>query len=194
MFGMGKDVARALIICTVSVILIVVSACGGPKVDVSIYMIPRNGVSHDILDKLKAQLDMYLGEQFTIDLNGSPIYNPEKLMVEVAAGDHSILIVSRDDFVVYASNGVVPLEGVFDQEKYPDGVTDYVETKFKNGEYIEVARETHLYGLPVHESRWFKDAEISSKDELYAMLLPRGNIEQGMELLKMIMGEEALLK
>ncbi|MEI0735672.1 hypothetical protein VQ056_01665 [Paenibacillus sp. JTLBN-2024] len=60
----------------------------------------------------------------------SPLYNPEKLMVEYAAGGHDIMILPEEDMKNYGKmGGHVVLDDHFDPKTYPEGVFASMEEK-----------------------------------------------------------------
>ncbi|WNQ10236.1 hypothetical protein MJA45_21820 [Paenibacillus aurantius] len=151
------------------VVLVVLAGCGGgPKKDVSIFILPSTGLPQNITEKMETDLQAKVGESPTVAVHSSPIYNDEKLLVEIAAGDHSLVILPKKNFEAFARQGsFVSLDDLFKPEDYPSGVVEAPVGDEKNPKM-----EKHLYGIPLGESKWLKDSGYKG-EELYAFVHPR---------------------
>jgi ABC-type glycerol-3-phosphate transport system substrate-binding protein len=167
-----------LILCSIAL-----SGCGGPTSDVPIFMMGENGTPSEITQKLEESLKMKLGESPTINLNSSPIFSQEKMIVELAAGGNGIMILSEVQFQEIArQGGVVNLDSLFDPKVYPTGIA---ETLVDNNN-PEGVKEKHLYGIPISQTSWMKDIGYNGK-EMIAFIHPRApNLEAAKQVLKVI--------
>jgi ABC-type glycerol-3-phosphate transport system substrate-binding protein len=132
------------------------AGCGGkPKADVSIFLMGPNGVPQEAADKLLAGLKAAVGTAPTLNLQAAPLFSMELMIVQLAAGDHDIFILPSDQFQTLAKQGgLVPLENLVNKDDYKAGIVESND----NGKV-----ETHLYGLPLDDSKWFKDQGLSGK-------------------------------
>jgi ABC-type glycerol-3-phosphate transport system substrate-binding protein len=167
-----------LLLCSIAL-----SGCGGPKSDVPIFMMGESGIPSDVTQKLEASLKLKLGESPTISINGSPIFSQEKMIVELAAGDNGIMILSEEQFQgVAQQGGVVNLDSLFDPKDYPKGIAETL-VDYNNP---EGAKEKHLYGIPISQTKWMKDIGYNGK-EMIAFIHPRApNLEAAKQVLKVI--------
>lgn len=168
-----------------TLLALVAGGCGGgPKADVSIFMMTSGGTAQDTTAKIEQALRAKLGEKPTVAVTGSPIFSMEKLIVEIAAGDHGIIVLPEEQFkTLVMQGGTVPLEDQFDAAKYPGGVLEIPADPNKQGSQPE----KHLYGVPVSDSKLFQDAGYKGKEKLYAFVHPRApHMEQAKQVLKTI--------
>src|SRR4051812_41431283 len=96
----GIKLLLTLVICSIGL-----SACGGPKADVPIFIMGDNGIPSDFAQKLEESLKQQIGETPTISLNSSPIFSQEKMIVELAAGGNGIMILPEVQFQGIAQQG-----------------------------------------------------------------------------------------
>jgi ABC-type glycerol-3-phosphate transport system substrate-binding protein len=149
-------------------ILFVIAGCGGPKAEVSIFMMGPQGTPTDVADKLKSSLITKAGPSPTIDLVTSPIFSLEKMIVEIAAGEHQIIILPEEQFRgLGQQGGYVSLDDLVKPEDYKEGILEATD-KGKT--------EKHLYGIPLESTKWFKDLGYNGKG-LYAFI-PQNAKEQ----------------
>lgn len=135
---------------------IVLSGCGGgPKADVSVFMMNKEGMPQEAADKLKTNLVSAVGAAPTIEFVTSPLFSLEKMMVELAAGGHDIFILPGEQFVALAKQGgLVPLEDLVNKDDYKAGIVESND---------QGKIETHLYGLPLDDAKWFKTTGFTVK-------------------------------
>jgi ABC-type glycerol-3-phosphate transport system substrate-binding protein len=177
---MKRFMTKLTLIALFSLVLI---GCGGPKPDVAIFMMGKNGTPSDFSQKLEQSLKKKLGETPTISLNASPMFSQEKLIVELAAGDNGIMIVTSDTFQMIAQQGgVVNLDDVLNPVDYPSGVVEVpTDTSKPTG-----SKEKHLYGIPISKTSWMQDQGYQG-EELFAFIHPRApHPEQAKQVLKAI--------
>ncbi|MFD2671302.1 hypothetical protein [Marinicrinis sediminis] len=153
----------------------------------SVFVYPKQGIPEGFADGLAQQLEQRLDLQGReLRVAGPSIYNEVKLMVEVAAGDHDLFIVSKEDLTRFMQSGDgFPLEDWFSQEDYPDGVVERVKMN-EQTEMIPTG-EKHLYGLPVHESKLIIEAGKEGDEPWYAFIVPQADpmdlVEETLKLL-----------
>lgn len=162
----------------ISGIIIVLAACGKEKPDVSIFILPPAGMQADIAEVLETSLKDAVGETPTTALYTSPIFDMQKLTVEIAAADHGIVIIPEEQFRLFAvSGGLLPLDEYFNPDDYPEGVVEVEE----DGE-----KGTFLLGIPLAEGEWLKSVGYKGQ-EMVAFVHPRApDVEQALQVLNVI--------
>lgn len=177
----------------VVLLVVVLSGCGGgPKADVSLFIMPEGGIQPETVEKLEQAVIAKLGETPTFEAQGSPLFSYEKLLVELAAGGHGIYIVPEEQFMAYVKQGgFVPLDEYFDPEKYEEGVvTVDITERQEDGTEVVVDTVTHLYGIPMHKSALFEELGFNGEG-LFAFIGPRlKSREDALEVLKLIVEGE----
>jgi ABC-type glycerol-3-phosphate transport system substrate-binding protein len=174
----GFKLLFTLVLCSIGL-----SACGGPKADVPIFIMGENGIPGEFAQKLEESLKQHIGETPSISLNGSPIFSQEKMIVELAAGGNGIMILPEAQFhgIAQQGGGII-LDTLFDQKDYPKGVVE----KLVDSEKPDGPKEKHLYGIPVSQTRWMKELGYTGK-ELIAFVHPRApNLDLAKQVLKVI--------
>ncbi len=147
----------------VFMLVMFIAGCGGPKPDVSIFIMANSGILSG--EKLQASLQEKIGQAPTVGVTVAPMFSLEKLVVEVAAGGHGVIIVPKEQFETYGKQGgFVSLDDTFNPDDYPEAVLE-AEINENN----KIRKEKHLYGLPMHKMKWFKDAGYEG-DELFAFI------------------------
>ena len=137
-------------------LMIMLTGCGGPKPDVSIFIMGSNGFPSEAGDKLEASLKSKVGEVPTVKINTSPIFSMEKMIVELAAGGNGIFILAEDQFKSLSNQaGFVSLDDIIKPADYPDGVIQIAE----EGK----PAEKHLYGIPLTGNKWMKEQGFEGK-------------------------------
>jgi hypothetical protein len=172
---------RKKLMLLVCLLLVAIAGCGGPKYDVNVYVLPSQGIPAEVSDKLDKGMKARVGETPSANLDGSPIYNPQLLLVKVTAGEYDILIIGKNDFLNYTmQGGAINLEDTFKKEDYPDGVAE----ANLSGNSEKPQLETHLYGIPMSKTKWMQEAGYRG-EEVYALIFPRAkNIAAAKQVLK----------
>lgn len=134
----------------------ILAGCGGPKADVTIFMMGPQGIPGDAADKLKSSLVVKVGPTPTLDLHASPIFSLEKMVVEIAAGENGILILPED---------------------YPSGIIEMTD---------EGKTEKHLYGIPLEDTKWMKELNMNGKGLVAFIAQNAKNKEQAKHVIKII--------
>lgn len=153
-----------------ALLVALLAGCGGPKYDATVFVMPQSGLASEMAEKLQTSLQSKFGETPLIGVISSPIFSMEKLIVEIAAGEHSVLVIPEREYqVMVEQKGPIPLDDTFDKSKYPAGVSDGT-----------------LYGIPVHESAWMKEIGYRG-DPLFAFIPANAkDQEQAKKVLKAI--------
>lgn len=151
-----KRKASALLFVLLAAMAVTLSGCGGgPKADVSVFMMNKEGMPQEAADMLKTGLAGKIGAAPTVDLVASPLFSLEKMMVELAAGGHDVFVLPAEQFTALAKQGgLVPLENLVNKDDYKSGIVESND---------QGKIETHLYGLPLDDAKWFKDAGFAIK-------------------------------
>lgn len=170
----------------IALMLGVLTGCGGSKVDVSIFALPANGIPQEVTDKLQEELTAKFGESPTIAVSGSPLFDYNKEMVEIAAGGHLIYIFGEERFKMWAAQGsLTNLDDIFDPKQYPGGV---IEAQV-GGDLENPVMETHLYGIPLTNSKLLKEAGFAG-DAIYGFLVSRADdMSHAIDVLKALAEE-----
>ena len=87
--------AKWLFVVLLGMMLTLMTGCGGPKADVSVFIMGPNGFPSEAAEKMEVSLKAKVGETPTLKLNTSPIFSMEKMIVELAAGGNGILHLGR---------------------------------------------------------------------------------------------------
>ncbi|KIL38048.1 hypothetical protein SD70_28950 [Gordoniibacillus kamchatkensis] len=132
------------------------AGCGSkPKADVSVFLMAANGVPQEAADKLQSGLTAAVGASPTVHLQAAPLFSMELMIVQLAAGEHDIIVLPNEQFQTLAKQGgLVPLEDLFNKDDYKAGIVESND----NGKV-----ETHLYGVPLDDAKWFKDQGLNGK-------------------------------
>lgn len=140
-----------MLVTTLSLIACIVNltGCGGPKADVTVFLMGPEGIPTEIGDKLKESLIAKVGPSPTLDVQSSPIYSIDKLIVKLAAGEADIAIVPEEQFKdIGVQGGLVALDDLVKPEDYQAGILEATN---------EGKTEKHLYGIPLENSKWMKE-------------------------------------
>ncbi|MCP1311162.1 hypothetical protein [Paenibacillus tyrfis] len=159
-------------------LIFVLAGCGGPKADVTVFLMGKSGVPTEIGEKLQASLQSKIGQTPTVQIVTSPLFSLEKMMVEIAAGGHGVLIIPAEQFKGMAQQGgYVSLDDVAKPEDFAEGVIEIP---------VGGKKEKHLYGIPMEKSLWFKELQLNGKD-LFAFIPENApDPEKAKQVLKII--------
>jgi ABC-type glycerol-3-phosphate transport system substrate-binding protein len=157
----------------VVLLLAVTTACGGPKADVSVFiMFPQNSPFNK-QDELKNALQAKMGEAPTVAVSISPMFELQKMVVELAAGDHGIFVLPKEQFDGFKKEGgFVPLDDILKKEDFPDGVYD-----------------GKLIGVPLKDSKLLKDAGYKG-GEVFAFITVRVKDKEKAKQVLKVMAEK----
>ncbi|NEW08182.1 hypothetical protein GK047_19465 [Paenibacillus sp. SYP-B3998] len=168
-----------LLLITMIALMIMLVGCGGPKPDVSIFIMGKNGFPSELGDKLGASLKSKVGEIPTVKVVSSPIFSMEKMIVELAAGGNGIFILADEQFQTLTKQaGFVPLDDTIKPEEYPDGVVEIAE----DGK----PAEKHLYGIPLAGNKWMKEQGLDGKGLVAFIPQNAEKINEAKQVLKVI--------
>ncbi|MBP1962429.1 hypothetical protein [Paenibacillus aceris] len=170
---------KLLLVMLVSALMVMLAGCGGPKPDVSIFVMGQNGFPSDAGEKLEASLKSKIGEVPTVKLNTSPIFSMEKMIVELAAGGNGIFILADEQFKSLSNQaGFVSLDETIKPEDYPDGVIEITE----EGK----PAQKHLYGIPLAGNKWMKEQGFEGKGLVAFIPVNAPKLEEAKQVLKVI--------
>ncbi|AQT85564.1 hypothetical protein ERICIV_00727 [Paenibacillus larvae subsp. larvae] len=162
-----------LLLRTLVLVPVLMAGCGGkPKHDVVMFMMGSSGFPVDIVTKLETSLKEKVGEDVSLSISASPMYASQKLEVEIAAGGNGILVLPEKEFRSFAAqNSLVSLDDLAGVDDFPGGIEEAViEPENKKQEpKPEPLKEKHLYAVPLDETKWFRENELSGLG-LYAMI------------------------
>ncbi|MEC0225858.1 type 2 periplasmic-binding domain-containing protein [Paenibacillus alba] len=158
---------------------LLLAGCGGPKPDVSIFVMGQNGFPSEAAEKLEGSLKSKVGETPTVKLVSSPIFSLEKMIVELAAGGNGIFILAEDQFKSLSNQGgFVSLDETIKPEDYPDGVVEMKEEGKPT--------EKHLYGIPLAGNKWMKEQGFEGKGLVAFIPQNAPKLEEAKQVLKVI--------
>lgn len=171
---------RKLLIIVISIIML--AGCGKGNGKVSVFITDDYLDPSDIREPLEKILQEKVGEELTVEVSASPIYNEQKVMIEYAAQEHEIFILPEPIMKLYARDGThVVLDEDFDPEKYPEGV---FEAGVIDMDTDEVVMETHLFAIPISQMKVFQDLNYA-REGLYATIpISTDSMEGSIALLK----------
>ncbi|MDB5055368.1 MAG: hypothetical protein JWM44_3418 [Bacilli bacterium] len=174
---------KRCLICIIVVCLLTIVGCGGPKPDVSIFMMVNGGLQSGSYDKFQQALQTKVGEKPTVHVDVSPIFFQQKLIVELAVREYAIMILPKDSFqMVTLQGGAVSLDDTLKASEYPLGVVEAPKDYTKP----DGPKEKHLYGIPISQTHWLKDMNYLG-DELYAfVMINASNADQAKQVLKVL--------
>ncbi|SDN27587.1 hypothetical protein SAMN04487897_102359 [Paenibacillus sp. yr247] len=160
-------------------LMVMLAGCGGPKPDVSIFIMGSSGFPSEAGDKLEGSLKSKVGEVPTVKLVSSPMFSMEKMIVELAAGGNGIFILADDQFKSLTKQaGFVSLDDTIKPEDYPDGVIEIAEDGKPS--------EKHLYGIPLAGNKWMKEQGIEGKGLVAFIPQNAPKINESKQVLKVI--------
>jgi len=146
------------------VLCMVLSGCGS-KTDLTVFIMPKEYMPDGVTAKVEEKLTAKFGEEKKIAVNASPMYNEQKLIVEIAAGGNGVLILPKDTLMNMINQGpAVQLDKWFDASAYPEGVFESDLGDSKNPNVVK-----GLFAIPV-EKTIFKDAGYNEPNML--MIIP----------------------
>ncbi|GAA3402491.1 hypothetical protein ACFFNY_04465 [Paenibacillus hodogayensis] len=159
-----------LLAAAMAFLLAVATACGGSKADATVFMMFPQNSPFNKQDEVVKTLTAKLGEKPTVEVSISPIFEMQKMIVDLAAGDWSVYVLPKEQFDGFKKEGgFVPLDDVLKKEDFPDGVYD-----------------GQLVGVPLKDSKLLKDAGYKG-GEVYGFIIQRlkeGKREAAKQVLK----------
>lgn len=159
--------------------ILTLTACGGPKADVSVFVMGANGFPSDAAEKMETSLKAKVGEVPTVKLNASPIFSMEKMIVELAAGGNGIFILAEDQFKGLSNQaGFVSLDDIINPADYPNGV---IEIKEEGKE-----AQKHLYGIPLAGNKWMKEQGFEGKGLVAFIPQNAPKMKEALQVMKII--------
>ncbi|GAB6988368.1 type 2 periplasmic-binding domain-containing protein [Paenibacillus pini] len=162
-------------------VVLLVAGCGQDDDKRTVFMIDEHSDPVQAYKQIEDKMQDKLGTTLKVEVSASPMYNPQKLMVEYAAGGHSIVILPEEDMKNYAKlGGHLPLDKYFDPKKYPDGV--FASNEVRDDKTVDTTE--HLYGIPVKQMKLFIDAKYTP-EQLYATIpVAAPSVDDAVKMLK----------
>ncbi|MFC5449558.1 hypothetical protein [Paenibacillus aestuarii] len=174
-----KNKQVKLLMLTIVALMVLLAGCGGPKPDVSVFVMGQQGFPAELGGKLEQSLKDKVGAAPTVKLVTSPIFSLEKMIVELAAGENGIFILPKEQFdSLSKQGGFVSLDDTIKPEDYPSGVLEI-------GSEGQPA-ERHLYGIPLDGNKWMKDQGIDGKGLIAFIPQNAQKINEAKQVLKLI--------
>ncbi|WP_229749994.1 hypothetical protein [Paenibacillus nasutitermitis] len=137
----------------------------------TVFIMPKEYLPDGVTTKVQEKLTEKFGEDKKIVINASPMYNDQKLIVEIAAGGNGVLILPKETLVNMIKQGpAVQLDEWFDAAAYPEGV---MESEIGDSKNLKLVKG--LFAIPV-EKTIFKDAGYNEPDML--MIIPANAPDQ----------------
>ncbi len=161
--------------------IMLLAGCGKGDDNITIFMSDEGAVSQDAIGLVQEKLNTDLSE-LKVELNYSPLFNLQKVMIEYAAGGNSIVILPEDTIKTYGKDGAhIPLDEYFDKSEYPEGV--FESGVLKDGENDAVLEE-HLFGIPLTEMKMFQDTGYTPEGLLACVLVNAPDKEAAVKVLQ----------
>lgn len=176
------------IVCALAISMIAILAgCGGSTESaadpnhVQIFIMGKDGFPQEFADQIGKNLQQKLGNNMTVTVSTTPVYSPEKLVLEYVDRTDDIVILPEADMKGYAVNGGhMVLDKDFDATKYKDGVTKGAA----NVDDTDPAKQKeHLFAIPVSQMSSFKAIGYKA-DDLYATIPIFANHDKAVKVLK----------
>ncbi|MBB3113684.1 ABC-type glycerol-3-phosphate transport system substrate-binding protein [Paenibacillus phyllosphaerae] len=156
----------------------------GDEADLKIFAMPKEYMNTEVAVKVEEKLQAAFGETKKIEVFSSPMYNDQKLIVEIAAGGNGIILVPKDTLAMMSAQGpAVQLDDYFKAEDYPAGVMEsLVEDEAGNEKQVK-----GLFAIPVDSLPIFKASGYAEEDILAFIPVNSPNKELSIEVLKELM-------
>lgn len=163
---------KKMFMCIVFVcsLLLVVRGCGSKAADLNVFIMPEKGLSAGADEKLQQSLQTKIGETFQVKVITAIMLDMQKLSIEIVAAQNGVIIVPEEPFkLMVRDGGPIDLSDMFNKEDYPQYVFD-----------------GKLYGVPIHESKWFKDIAYKGSPLIAFIPINAPDIEKAKQALKAI--------
>lgn len=176
---MHNNWGKMLLIAAAALLVVLTGCGGGPKADISVFIITQQGLDMGKVEEMQSALQQQLREK-TVEVIVSPMFSMEKLIVETAAGGHGVFIVDEQPLKAFANQGAfTPLDDVFNPDDYPEGV---VEMTVPEGETERIVNG--LFAIPVDQTEWFKQGGYSGETAYAYVPVNAPDPELGKQVLK----------
>jgi hypothetical protein len=190
--SMGMKWRRGIIVLFLLAVMsmTVLSGCGGPDYDASVFVLPQTGLPSAVADEIEAKIQEYMGDQLTVGVVTSPIFQHEKLIVEVISATHSVMILPKDSVIAFLNQGgPIPLDEWFDRAEFEEGVLEGKILELdEKGKLVDEKTGTHLFAIPMNKTRLFRELGYK-EDSLYAVIMANAPDKQlAVTILKAIVG------
>ncbi|MCQ6559639.1 hypothetical protein [Paenibacillus mendelii] len=181
MTSMTKKTRFAGILLMIMLLSSILTACGS-SADLTVFIMPREHLPDGVSEKVEEKLQKAFGEDKKMAVHGTPMYNDQKMIVELAAGGNGIMILPKEVLEnMMAQGAAVQLDQWFKTEDYPEGVMESVV-----GDKDSEKKVTALFALPVEKIPVFKEAGYEEKDMFIFIPANAPDEELSVEVLKEI--------
>ncbi len=110
----------------------------------------------------------------------------EVLAARIAAKEDDILILSKDVYLTYASQGAFySMDEIVGKYDFPEDMYDLEEYKTTTDEDTE----SHLYGIPISHLEGFVDLGVDPTDKVMAVLIYTENYDNVLKTIDYMMGK-----
>ena len=174
------------IVLIISLLMVgLLAGCGGqPSKDpnqVKVFIMGSEGFPQEMADQIQQKLQQKLGSSLTVTVSTTPVYSPEKMVLEYVDRMDDIIILPENDMKSYAtSGGHLVLDQDFNAKTYAKGVTKGAA----NEEDTDPAKQKeHLFAIPVNQMSVFKEIGYT-KGDLYATVPIFANHDKAVQVLK----------
>lgn len=175
----------------VVLLVAVMTGCGGPKADLTIFMSHEYSLPEEKVTALQDEINDKLNGEYTVKINASPIYNMQKIMLEYAAAGNGLIVLPKDDIKKYSENGGhVALDEYLDPAAYEEGVFEgQLVTKTSEGKFEE-KNGKYLFGLPSDKLPLMEKYGLVDKQWYVAVPSTTPSVELSVKVLKLLMEQE----
>ncbi|WP_046215483.1 hypothetical protein [Paenibacillus wulumuqiensis] len=180
-----KAWTKGIILAICLLLVGLLAGCGGNQQkdpnQVKVFIMGTEGFPQEMAQQIQQKIQQKLGSSLTVTVSTTPVYSPEKLVLEYVDHMDDIIILPENDMKSYAaSGGHLVLDQDFDAKTYAKGVTKGAA----NEEDTDPAKQKeHLFAIPVNQMAVFKEIGYT-KDDLYATIPLFANHDNAVKVLK----------
>lgn len=169
-------------------LMTLVTSCGGPKADLSIFMSHEYTIPEERVNELQQELNDKLNGEYTVQIYASPLYNAQKIMLEYAAAENGLIVLPLEDVKKYSENGGnLALNDYFDPVEYEEGVfKGMTVTKLGDKKFEEKTGE-FLFALPTEKLSLMKKYSLVDKQWYVAVPGTTPNVDLSVKVLNLLM-------
>lgn len=181
-----RGIRRGLVVLSLFMSMLLLNACGEKTADFTMFMMAQGAIPSEITTAIQDDLTNKYQDQFTIQVVSPPMYNIQRLLIEYAANQNSLIVLPKDDMKAYSRNGGhVVLDSYFDKEQYAEGVMEGL-VEPGNGKEKQDVLEEHLYALPVSKLPFLEKHGVTNPEFLIAIPANTPNLDRSVEVLNMM--------
>lgn len=175
----------------VVLLVAVMTGCGGPKADLTIFMSHEFTLPEDSVTALQDEINDKLNGEYIVKINASPLYNMQKIMIEYAAAGNGLMVLPKDDIKKYSENGGnLALDEYLDPATYEEGVFEGLSVTKTSDDKFEEKNGKYLFGLPTDKLPLMEKHGLVDNQWYVAVPSTTPNIELSVKVLKLLMEQE----